>query len=141
MKIIAAVLLLSTMTFAQSTVKKENHRIFTLNHLELTLAGGTIGTDGFTSRKLNENHFMDGNPIVRPFVKSNIGTIGYFSGSFVTLIEANHLLRNHTKVRHVLNWSVIGTETYFTINNFRFLKSNCANVWIRSGIVIPPCHI
>jgi uncharacterized membrane protein len=109
-----------------------------LNKLELTLAGAAIGGDAYST--YNMVHTPGGteyNPLAKIFTVNKPGTIVYFGGSYSLLIYSNHLLRNHTVIRHSLNWSVIGFETFLTVNNTRYTKhlEHCSTQWISKGVL------
>ena len=95
--------------------------------IELSAVAGTLATDGYTSPAAR--HEL--NPLLRP-IDNTGGKAAYFSASFGAVVLANRLLRNHTKIRHVMNWSIIGVESYWSISNTHY--NNCNNQWIIQGI-------
>ena len=108
---------------------------------ELAGAAAAIAADGYTSHRLAGMHFLEYNPIARPFVKSTGGTVAYFSASFAALAAGNYLLRNHQRTRHILNFSVIGWETGLAAHNFSYghAADRCATIWITQGRIVAPC--
>lgn len=94
----------------------------TSNKIEISLAGAAIAGDAYTTRRFNDMGYRDRNLLARPFVKSNAGTVAYFSASFSGVVLSNRMLRNHPRLRHVLNWTVIGGETFATAHNAGFLS-------------------
>ncbi len=89
----------------------------TLNRIELSLAGLSLAADGFTTEKDNRPHWKDYNPVINNFVHGPKSNAVYFSAMFGGLIYSNRLLRNHPRMRHGLNWSVIAVESYCTYHN------------------------
>lgn len=84
--------------------------------LEMGLAGLSLAGDGFTTEKNNRPRWHEINPLVahgRPPAVTGV----YFASMFSGLIYSNHLLRNHPRLRHVLNFSTIGLESYWTARN------------------------
>lgn len=118
MKTLLIAMLISTTLFAQERPK--SNPLFTRTFsLEMSIAGASIAADGWTTRTISARGFGERNPIARPFVRSNAGSSAYFAGSFGALIGANYLLRNHAKMRHVLNFTVTGVETSWAVYNSR----------------------
>jgi hypothetical protein len=83
--------------------------------LEMGLAGISLAADGFTTEKNNRPHWHEVNPVLSS--RTPAKTSVYFSAMFSGLIYSNHLLRNHPRLRHVLNFSVIGLESYWSVSN------------------------
>lgn len=131
-----AALALSISSQAQSTFTRSST-------IEMTLAAGAIASDAFTTHRFVEMQYQEANPVARPFLKSTPGYVAYFGGSFGAVVLGNHLLRNHPRWRHVLNWSVIATESTVSVTNMRLSPwptSNCKSVFRATGIIIAPCH-
>jgi hypothetical protein len=119
---VAAMLLLSALPgHAQDRAEP---RVFTkVFSLEMGAAGIALAADGFTTEKNNRPSFKpDQNPLARPFVKSAGGNAAYFSMSFVGLVGANRLLRDHPRMRHALNWSVVAMESFEVYRNATALR-------------------
>lgn len=93
----------------------------TSSKIEMLLAGAAIAGDAYTTRRFNDLGYRDRNFLARPFVSSNAGTVAYFGASFSGVVLSNRMLRNHPRLRHVLNWTVIGGETFAAAHNASFL--------------------
>lgn len=111
-KFTITMLLLSVAAQAQDLPEapKPRQKTFTV---ELALAGAAISADGYSSYKISGEI----NPVARPFVSSTAGTAAYFGGSFAVLLYGNRLLRNHPRMRHLMNWSVIAGESAWAAHN------------------------
>jgi len=132
--ILASILLLSGVVCAQTS-----------NKIELSFAAAAISGDAYTTLH-NHNDF---NPIVNKFAMHPAGNAAYFGGSFALLAFGNHVLRNHPRYRHALNWSVIATETFMTFHNISYQRrynselraaNQCQALWRQQGILTGPCH-
>jgi len=119
----AAVLffLISPLAHAQ-TAETSAATFSTSSKIEMSLAGAAIAGDAYTTRRFNDLGYRDRNFLARPFVSSNAGTVAYFGASFSGVVIGNRILRNHPRLRHVLNWTVIGGETFATAHNAGFLS-------------------
>lgn len=105
--------------FAQTPDAPQPKTFTRSSSIEMTLLGAAISVDAFSSYKSPEL-----NPIARPFISSKTGTAAYFGASFAGLVYANHLLRNHPRWRHVMNWSVIGSESFLAAHNLNLSPRN-----------------
>lgn len=86
-------------------------------NLEMGLAGLSLAADGFTTENNKAPHWNgEMNPILRK-LPSTQGNALYFSAMFSGLVYSNHLLRNHPRLRHGLNLSVITLESFWSVYN------------------------
>jgi len=117
-------------------------KTFTLSSsVEMILAAGALSADAVTTRHVENLHITtEANPLARPLVSSNAGTIAYFTAAAGGLVLGNHLLRNHPRLKHAFNWSVIGGETAVAVWNSTIKRPSCERIWIQQGIMVPPCH-
>lgn len=86
--------------------------------IELSLAGGLLATDGWTTRRNISPQYREMNPLARPFASSDAGEAGYLAIAFSGLIGVQRLPVS-PKVKHGLLWAVIATEAYCTVRNAR----------------------
>jgi F420-0:gamma-glutamyl ligase-like protein len=64
--------------------------------LLIVLQLAASGSDAFfTRRNATRPYFHELNPVARPFVSSEIGTVGYFAGGAAVQISIPFLLRKH----------------------------------------------
>lgn len=107
--------------------------------IELTAVAGSMAADGYSSPWKKSQEY---NPVFRPFVSSASGRSAYFSASFGAVLLANKMLSRHPKMRHVMNWSIVGTELFWTASNIHNnnLYGSCTRAWERNSVVIAPCH-
>ena len=87
--------------------------------IELGLVAGALVSDAVSTGAMLDRSHYEANPLARPFVQSSPGSALYFGSGFAAMIYGNHLLRNHPRWKHILNWSVIGLETFATVYNVR----------------------
>lgn len=87
--------------------------------VELGLVAGSLAGDAVSTGKLLNGPYYEQNVLARPFVQSAAGSAAYFGMSFSAIIYGNHLLRNHPRWKHTLNWSIIALESYATAHNAR----------------------
>jgi hypothetical protein len=83
---------------------------------EMSIAGLSLAADGFTTEK-HRGNWKELNPVLNNFSHGPKSNAVYFSAMFSGLIYSNHLLRNHPRYRHVLNFSVIGLESFWATRN------------------------
>jgi hypothetical protein len=96
------------------------HRTFDRQtKIELGLVAGSMAGDAVSTGINLGGRYYEMNPLARPFVGSETGRAAYFGSGFAAIIYGNHLLRNHPRWKHTLNWSVIALETFATAHNFR----------------------
>jgi hypothetical protein len=91
--------------------------------IEMTLAAGALSADAYTTYSFPKG-IVEMNPVARPFVSSKVGTTAYFGTSFAGLVLANRLLRNHPRLRHTANWSLIAVEGFMAVRNSRLRPLN-----------------
>ncbi|MGE5325358.1 MAG: hypothetical protein ACM3SW_20995 [Actinomycetota bacterium] len=87
--------------------------------IELGLVAGSLAGDAVSTGMMLNGPYYEQNVLARPFVRSAAGSAAYFGMSFSAIIYGNHLLRNHPRWKHTLNWSIIALETYATTHNSR----------------------
>jgi len=87
--------------------------------VELGLVAGSLAGDAVSTAKFLSGHYYEQNVLARPFVQSAGGSAAYFGMSFSAILYGNHLLRNHPRWKHTLNWSIIALESYATAHNAR----------------------
>lgn len=87
--------------------------------VELGLVAGSLAGDAVSTGKMLNGPYYEQNVLARPFVQSAGGSAAYFGMSFSAIIYGNHLLRNHPRWKHTLNWSIIALESYATAHNAR----------------------
>ena len=87
--------------------------------VELGLVAGSLAGDAVSTGMMLNGRYYEQNVLARPFVQSAAGSAAYFGMSFSAIIYSNHLLRNHPRWKHTLNWSIIALETYATAHNAR----------------------
>ena len=116
----------------------------------MTLAATAISADAVTTRNISGFRFPgftpEANPIARPFISSNAGTVAYFSAAAGGVVWGNHLLRNHPRWRHAFNWTVIASETSLAVWNHEISVKesrirSCSALWVQQGIIVPPCSL
>lgn len=121
-QVLATLVFLAVAFVSASAQGQTTQPIFsTSSKIEMSLAGVAIAGDAYTSRRFTDLGYQDRNFVARPFVSSNAGTVAYFGASFSGVVLGNRMLRNHPRLRHVLNWSVIGGEAFATAYNAGFL--------------------
>ena len=140
MKKLLVVLLFVTSMFAQLPENPKPKFLTKSSTIEMALVAASIAADGWSTRDGVENKFFkEANPIARPFVHSNGKASLYFGSSLAAVVGANYLLRNHTRVRHIMNWSIIGVESYLAIDNAT-TSNSCGVLWVKQGIVGKGCR-
>jgi hypothetical protein len=112
----AAIVPVKPLVIARST----EHRTFDRQtKIELGLVAGSMAGDAVSTGINLGGRYYEMNPLARPFVGSGTGRAAYFGSGFAAIVYSNHLLRNHPRWKHALNWSVITLETYATAHNLR----------------------
>ena len=98
--------------------RSAEHRTFDRQtKIELGLVAGAMAGDAVSTRLMLDGRHYEMNPLARPFVGNTTGSAAYFGSGFAAVLYGNHLLRNHPRWKHVLNWSVIGLETFAAAHN------------------------
>ena len=85
--------------------------------IELSLVAGSLAGDAVSTGAMLDRSHYEMNFLARPFVQSGSGRTLYFGSSFAAIVYGNHLLRNHPRWKHTLNWGVIALETFATVHN------------------------
>jgi hypothetical protein len=89
--------------------------------IELSLVAASLAADSYTTISNGGPSAHEMNPVARHFggdhMTNEAGLAIYSSASLLATVSGNVLLRNHPKLRHVLNWSIIGLEVEAASHN------------------------
>ena len=99
--------------------KSEHHFFDRTNSLLMAAGSAAIAADGWSSRRMTDMGNIEQNPLARPFVGSNGGSVLYFGGSEAGLVGGMYWLHRsgHHKLEKVLPVFVSGLETWCAIHN------------------------
>src|SRR5258707_3869465 len=94
--------------------KSEHHFFDRTNSLLMGAGAAAIAADGWSSRRMTDMGNIEQNPMARPFVGSNGGSVLYFGGSEAGLVGGMYWLprSGHHKIEEVLPvvFSRLGTR-------------------------------
>lgn len=101
--------------------KTKHHFLDRTNSLLMGASAAALAADGWSSRSMLARGIPEMNPLARPFVGSNGGSLLYFGGSQAGVVGGMYWLhrRGHHRLEKILPIAVSGMETWCAIHNSR----------------------